>query len=276
MRKAAIGIVAVAAMIGTPVLAADIVVKAPPPAPAPIMSWTGFYIGANAGGGWAHTDWQDNHVSLCPGNAFFNVATCDIPQKSSSFIGGGQIGARWQTGQWVVGIEGTADYANFNSTILDPTAAAAGLTATPLTDTTRLRGLYTATVQTGIAWDRELWYVKGGWAGSWLTRSTLIVVPGAGTTQSGPVSQQASGWTVGTGLEYRLRWWPNFSVGLEYDYIHLNAGNVATCVTVTGTVLSGFCGGGFGGTQPLLNNNFHANVNEVLVRANYTFNWATK
>lgn len=275
MRKAAIGIVAVAAAIGTPVLAADMAVKAPPPAPTPMMSWTGFYIGANAGGGWARTDWQDNAVTLCPGNGLFNVASCDIPQKAKSFIGGGQVGARWQTGQWVVGIEGTADYANFNSTILDPTTVAVGLTATPLTDTTRLRGLYTATVQSGIAWDRELWYVKGGWAGSWLTRSTLIVVPGAGTVQSGPVSQQARGWTVGTGLEYRLTSWPNFSVGLEYDYIHLDAGNVATCVTVSG-VLSGFCGGGLGGTQPMLYSNFHANVNEVLARANYTFNWAAK
>jgi hypothetical protein len=42
MRIAAIGFVAVAAMIGTPVLAADMALKAPPPSPAPIYSWTGF------------------------------------------------------------------------------------------------------------------------------------------------------------------------------------------------------------------------------------------
>jgi outer membrane immunogenic protein len=267
MRTAAIGIAVIGALIGTPALAADMAVK------APIMSWTGFYIGANAGGGWANTDWQDNGFSTCPGNGNFSVASCDIPQKMNSFVGGGQIGARWQIGQWVVGIEGTADHANFNSTIIDPAAAALG--DTHLTDTTRLRGLYTATAQAGIAWDRELWYVKGGWAGSGLTRSTLTTDP-TGTIQSGPVSQQSNGWTVGTGLEYRPTSWPNFSVGLEYDYIHLNAGNVATCVTVTGTDLSGFCGGGVGGTQPMLYNNFHADVNEVLVRANYTFNWAAK
>ena len=98
---------------------------------------------------------------------------------------------------------------------------------------------------------------------------------GAELLLRGPVSQQANGWTVGTGLEYRLTSWPNFSVGLEYDYTHLNAGNVATCVTATG-VRSGFCGGGVGGTQPMLYNNFHANVNEIMARANYTFNWAAK
>ena len=266
MRNAAIGIVAVATMIGTPVLAADMAVKAPPPAPAPIVSWTGFYIGANAGGGWAHTEWQDNHFSTCPGNSAFAAATCDIPQKSNSFIGGGQIGVRWQTGQWVLGLEGTADYANFKSTIIDPAAAAAAFLF--LNDTTKLQDLYTATAQVGIAWDRLLGYVKGGWAGSRLTRFTINTVPGD-VFQGGPVSQQANGWTVGTGIEYRLTSLPNFSVGLEYDYIHLDAGNVATCASGG---LNFFCGGGLGGTQPLLYNGFHANVNEVLARANYTFN----
>jgi len=272
MRKV-IGI-GIAALIATPAIAADMAVKAPPPAPATILSWTGFYFGANAGGGWANTDWQDNHNSTCVGNGAFNVASCDIPQRLSSFVGGGQVGARWQTGQWVLGIEGTADFANFSSTIIDPVSAAGG--ATTLTDTTKLRGLYTATVQAGIAWDRELWYVKGGWAGSWLTRDTLVNLPGLGTVEGGPVSQHANGWTIGTGLEYRLTSWPNFSIGLEYDYIHLNAGNVATCVTTTGTIGSIFCGGGPGSTQPLLYNNFHADVNEVLARANYTFNWGAR
>jgi outer membrane immunogenic protein len=153
MKKLATAIAAIA-LIGTPAFAADMArkmpVKAPPPAPPPIMSWTGFYIGANAGGGWATTDWQHNHIAECPGNSFaFNVASCDIGnQRSNSFIGGGQIGARWQTGQWVVGIEGSADYANFNANTLDPQAIAAGLT---IFDGTRLRNLYTVTGQVGWA-----------------------------------------------------------------------------------------------------------------------------
>jgi hypothetical protein len=35
-------------------------------------------------------------------------------------------------------------------------------------------------------------------------------------------------------------------------------------------------GGGIGGRQPMLYNNFHVNVNEIMTRANYTFNWAAK
>ena len=32
--------------------AADLPLKAPPPAVAPVITWTGFYIGLNAGGTW--------------------------------------------------------------------------------------------------------------------------------------------------------------------------------------------------------------------------------
>src|SRR5579859_655849 len=36
--------------------AADLPVKAPMMAPAPIFSWTGFYVGLNLGGKWADVD----------------------------------------------------------------------------------------------------------------------------------------------------------------------------------------------------------------------------
>jgi len=271
MRRVIAATTVIAALIGTPALAADMALKAPTP-PAPVLSWTGFYIGVNAGGGWAGTEWQNNHVSLCPGNGAFTVSSCDIGQRATSFIGGGQIGARVQTGQFVFGIEGTADYARFRASSLDPTGAIAtalGGTSFLLTDTTRLSGLYTVTGQGGLAWDRWLGYAKGGWAGSRLYRDMFIASPVLGTFNDGNVSQQANGWTVGTGFEYRLTSLPGVSVGLEYDYIRLRAGNVAACVT--GTQGSGFsCAGG---TLPLLFTGFHANVNEVLFRANYTFNW---
>ncbi|HYQ08617.1 MAG TPA: hypothetical protein VER26_16830 [Xanthobacteraceae bacterium] len=52
---------ALAALAATPGLAADMLVKkAPPPPRAPAWSWTGFYVGANLGGGWAKTDWFED------------------------------------------------------------------------------------------------------------------------------------------------------------------------------------------------------------------------
>jgi outer membrane immunogenic protein len=264
MRRLSIAVIAaVSSITATQVsTAADMAVKGLPP-PAPIWSWTGLYLGANAGGSRASTDWLNNHLSTC--SAGFTVSGCDDGgQSSNSFIGGGQFGARWQTGRWVVGIEATADYTNFHAITLDPQGAAAGFT---IFDETRLRGLYTLTGQAGVAWDRSLWYVKGGWASSRLTQtSNEPSVPIFGS-----VSHQANGWTVGTGLEYRLTSLPNFSVGLEYDYIKLNAGDTSTCTTPSGN--SAFsCP--VPTVAPLMFTGFRANISEVLVRGNYSFNWA--
>jgi outer membrane immunogenic protein len=46
---------AIAALIGTPVLAADMAVKAPPAAVA-TYNWTGFYLGVEGGGAWGKCD----------------------------------------------------------------------------------------------------------------------------------------------------------------------------------------------------------------------------
>jgi len=59
------------------------------------MDWSGLYVGGNIGGTWGRTNVQ---IPLIPSN--FNIS-------SSSFSGGGQIGANWQTSDWLLlGIEG--------------------------------------------------------------------------------------------------------------------------------------------------------------------------
>jgi outer membrane immunogenic protein len=55
MKKLAIAIAAIA-LIGTPAFAADMPLKAPPPAPAPVYNWTGFYVGGNVGYSWGKAD----------------------------------------------------------------------------------------------------------------------------------------------------------------------------------------------------------------------------
>jgi hypothetical protein len=68
MKKALIGIAAIAVLIGNPALAADMSVNAPA-APAP--SWTGFYVGLGFGFGWTDT----TSVTFTPAN---NVASAVV------------------------------------------------------------------------------------------------------------------------------------------------------------------------------------------------------
>ena len=95
MKKLATAI-ATSALIATPAFAADMAVKAPPPAPAPVYSWTGFYLGGNIGAsfGRAKTDFNVAPVSVTltpPGGAPFSVPgfsySDDIVEPSGFKIG---------------------------------------------------------------------------------------------------------------------------------------------------------------------------------------------
>src|SRR5450432_61149 len=70
-------------------------VKAPPPVMMPLpFSWTGFYIGGNLGGAWAHSDVTDSLFGLNFSNGTNNGV----------FIGGGQIGGNYQFSNFVIGL----------------------------------------------------------------------------------------------------------------------------------------------------------------------------
>jgi outer membrane immunogenic protein len=88
---------AFACVVTGPATAADMLVKAPPP--APVYSWTGFYLGGNIGYSWGNSD---------PNVNFFDPSGFRLGLASGSFglngvIGGGQIGYNRQTGNWVGG-----------------------------------------------------------------------------------------------------------------------------------------------------------------------------
>src|ERR1700746_1877462 len=110
MRKLIISTVAALGFLGTPAFAADMAVKAPPSAPAPVYSWTGFYVGGNVGVSWgrAVTDFNAAPVILDT-----NAGLISIPGFVGSsqadpigIIGGGQIGYNWQfSPTWVAGLE---------------------------------------------------------------------------------------------------------------------------------------------------------------------------
>jgi outer membrane immunogenic protein len=238
MRKAAFGFVAVAAMIGTPALAADMPVKASP-APAPVYSWTGWYVGLNAGGGWQNTT-IDNGVTSNSGIAFilFPALNGAIPQQfnthPSGFIGGGQIGYNYQFAPNLVAgleadfqganIKGTANAAN---TVVD---AGTGVITVAGSGSRKIDGLGTQRVRLGwLPVDPLLVYATGGLAygrvetgvsfsGSRINPPGGGAIPLNGFTATSQ-SETRAGWTLGGGLEWMFA--PRWTVKAEYLYYDL-------------------------------------------------------
>jgi outer membrane immunogenic protein len=86
------------------VAAADLSVaplyKAPPPQASPAYNWSGFYLGANGGGGWGRSWWQSQSTSI-------DLSGAQV---------GGTAGYNWQFGNAVLGLEGDIDWSNLKGT----------------------------------------------------------------------------------------------------------------------------------------------------------------
>ena len=74
-----------------------------------VFSWTGFYIGGNAGWGWTN---RSGTFTTALGADPFTVS-------NNGFLGGAQLGYNWQTGPFVLGAEadfqGTAASGSLNA-----------------------------------------------------------------------------------------------------------------------------------------------------------------
>ena len=190
--------------------AADMAVKARP-APVPVAAvydWTGFYIGGHVGGSWTRETWVNtantivgSFGDLTPGQGF--------SQRGAGVFGGGHAGYNWQFTNIVLGIEGTISGLDNRGTVLNTVFGAGD-------DVFSWRANWMATVtgRLGVAFNNNLLYVKGGYAGvdNRLSVSDTVPVP----VGSGSASQWHNGWTVGAGWEYGIT--QNWIVGLEYDY----------------------------------------------------------
>ncbi|GLK86550.1 outer membrane protein [Ancylobacter defluvii] len=96
--KALLAGLALAVAVAAPASAADLSYPAPTAyaAPVPVFTWTGFYLGANAGYGWGEADFSDD---------------------TNGFLGGIQAGYNWQFAgsPLVVGIETDLQATNIES-----------------------------------------------------------------------------------------------------------------------------------------------------------------
>jgi len=205
----------------------------PPMAPVPAyFNWTGFYVGANFGGGYATTNVTGNSVFTAPGGVF--PSTFAESYGGSGVLGGGQIGANYQfTGHWVIGVEADIDASNINglnsacsTNAVLGTLGCAGVSS-KLNDFGTVRG------RLGYAGDNLLLYGTGGWAwgeSSSSSNLTCVVTLVAGTCPGASVpftggsasgsTTTTNGWAAGAGLEYAFA--RNWAIRAEYLHIQLN------------------------------------------------------
>jgi outer membrane immunogenic protein len=244
MRKLWVGIIGVTALgLAAPAMAADMAVKAaPPPAPLPVIyNWSGFYIGGNGGWGEAHNCWD-----------FITVAGLDFADGCRNISGGllgGQLGYRWQTGQFVFGVEAQGDWADLSGTRVS-------LINPAFSEQTKVNGLGLFTGQIGYAWNAALLYLKGGAA---VTGTNYNIITTLGNLGVASASATRWGGTIGAGFEYGFA--PNWSAGIEYD--HLFMGNANNSFSVVNPIVAGAL------------NRIGQDVDMVTLRVNYRFNWGS-
>ena len=122
MSRVAIGIAAIAALIGGPALAAT---PEPPPAPrpAPVYTWTGFYIGGNLGYGWGNgrNDVAGNGSVTANIGGFSYPSSFAFADSNTAWLNGaivgGQFGFNYQSSpKWVLGLEADIQSAGKNGT----------------------------------------------------------------------------------------------------------------------------------------------------------------
>ncbi len=202
---------ALAALLVSPAIAADLPVKAPVMAPA-VFSWTGFYVGANVGYGWGDKSWSN---LVAPAGDVDGVFT---KHHTDGVLGGFQAGYDRQIGQWVFGFASDIVWTGMKGS--SPCLGSFG--DYQATCGSKIGWLSTSTVRAGMAFGQFLPYVKGGVALA-DDKFTVTNIGQFGTGCCGPQADYLPtksyrlGYVAGAGMEYAFdRAWSAF---VEYNYM---------------------------------------------------------
>jgi outer membrane immunogenic protein len=255
--------------LSSPGHAADMPLKAPPPAVTP---WTGFYVGGQVGGAWASRDvsYAANDVpsAVLLGGLFGNPGEQPVfPNsfRSSGVVGGIEAGYNWQIRRdWLWGVE--VDFSG--SSVRGQGASTSAIQATPVffpqTVSEQQNIDWYGTVRARFGWlptDNLLLFATGGFAygqtsnsatfaiggvtGASVTGtlggSSFMCLSGGSTCFAGASSSLKTGWTAGVGGEWMFA--PRWSAKVEYQYVNLGNDSVtltALAVALPGNALSRF------------------------------------
>jgi outer membrane immunogenic protein len=211
-------------------LAADLGSRAPAPmmAAVPAFTWTGFYIGVNAGYAWGN----DDEATLAPGDLPEPLFTADqnlvggtfkFDDGSNGALGGAQIGYNFQFGSFVVGAEADIQAIDLNRKFDGTFVQTSGTEAAA--DSLGFIGLErgidwfgTVRARGGFAFERALIYATGGLAFSDASTGDC----GRAFSACADEKDWRNGYAVGGGLEYAFT--DHFTMKVEGLYVNLNHG----------------------------------------------------
>jgi outer membrane immunogenic protein len=236
--KRLFALIGLLAMLPASVMAADLPLPVKFP-PQPALSWTGFYVGGNAGGAWGSE--RVSQTFVAPGFQAVDVAavaSAASPQfRSANGTVGAQAGYNYQMGNWVVGGEVDFEYLGLrgssNGAFPFPSTLPGGAIGPPtafFNAATSVSADWLFTVRPRIGWAVNNWllYATGGLAVGRenFSQSIALLAPfvenaGFGTTRAG--------WVVGGGAEYAIA--PHWSI--KGEYLHVDLGTVNTAGTLT-------------------------------------------
>jgi outer membrane immunogenic protein len=227
-------------------------ISAGAPADAQVYNWTGFYIGANAGGLWGHSDVTSSVPctatslgGLSPGyfctmtlgqaNAAAVAAAGTGSLSGSGFTGGAQAGYNWQNGSTVLGLEtdfGAFHFRGSQSVSANYPVSAHVSTANIFMVGTSVEANWLFTARGRIGWivkPNILAYATGGLAVTQLEVANSFsdnhVPPAIG---GGSNSATKLGWVLGGGLEWAFD--KNWSAKVEYLYVDFGSATVNSTI----------------------------------------------
>jgi outer membrane immunogenic protein len=269
-----------------PVMAADMKVKAPIlKAPPPVYSWTGCYIGANAGWKWGRFHDESVDVPAATGTVPGGTVTAPADHinldniNTGSGAAGGQVGCRQETSDhWVVGLEGDFDWTNLHGTVVN-NGIGPGTTFVP-GDNFGNHAQWESSLRLvlGHAWDRVFLYATGGVAFTRVTMEANFIaslggcvggIPCLFPPSAGSDSKTLVGGTIGAGGAYALD--KNWSIGAEYRFTAYQKGDfglggvAAECGTSLVAVTAPVC------FNQSVTGHKSLDTQEVLFKLNYQF-----
>jgi outer membrane immunogenic protein len=187
--------------------------------PAPVETWTGFYVGAQVGYAWG-SDQSEIKVSGSPFT--FTGANHD----SSGGVGGIHGGYNYQTGLAVFGAEADLELAGIKGS--DHRTGSDRFAGFSTSSDMKINFQGSLRARAGFAMlDRMMIYGTAGLAFADLENNYATTLPAGNIfgapagTSSATFDETRWGWTVGAGAEYALM--SNWTARFEYRYTNFSA-----------------------------------------------------